>query len=120
MNVSLDRSREGGTERKTRERRDGGRGERGGRLARRARTSAPSVAKFALRMDGDTMTEFLSHASTFAFALTANVLTFFAATRLEVSAEPLSALRAKTAGEAVKADIVLEEESEAATLCGAK
>mmetsp|Transcript_1521 Transcript_1521/g.4802 ORF Transcript_1521/g.4802 Transcript_1521/m.4802 type:complete len:250 (+) Transcript_1521:150-899(+) len=36
--------------------------------------SSPSLAKLALKIDGDTMMEFLSHASTLAFALTTTVV----------------------------------------------
>ena len=73
---------------------------------RGARTSAPRVAKLAERMEGETMTEFLSHASTLALAETLNAARALVATRLFAIALPARDLRAKTA-ELVTADIVL-------------
>ena len=61
----------------------------------------------AERMDGETMTEFLSHASTLALADTLNAARALVATRLLATALPARDLRAKTA-ELVTADIVLD------------
>jgi len=74
-----------------------------------ARTSAPRVAKLAERMEGDTMTEFLSHASTLALAETLNAALALTAERLEATCAPARALRAKTAELAEMADIVRTE-----------
>ena len=60
----------------------------------------------AERMEGETMTEFLSHASTLALAETLNAARALVATRLFAIALPARDLRAKTA-ELVTADIVL-------------
>lgn len=71
-----------------------------------SRTSAPRVAKLADRMLGETMTEFLSHLSTRALALTRNAALVLTAVRLAVTRAPARALRAKTAELAEMADMV--------------
>lgn len=63
----------------------------------------------AERMEGDTMTEFLSHASTLALAETLNAALALTAERLEATCAPARALRAKTAELAEMADIVRTE-----------
>ena len=73
------------------------------------RTSAPRVAKSAERMEGETMTEFLSHASTLAFAETENAAEDLTAVRLEATLAPARALRAKTAELAEMADMIVSD-----------
>lgn len=74
----------------------------------------------AERMEGETMTEFLSHASTLALAETENAARALTAVRcLGATALPARALRAKTAGEAVKADIFFVVKVARAGDCGA-
>ena len=73
------------------------------------RTSAPRVAKSAERMEGETMTEFLSQASTLAFAETENAAEDLTAVRLEATLAPARALRAKTAELAEMADMIVSD-----------
>ena len=63
----------------------------------------------AERMEGDTMTEFLSHASTLALAETLNAALALTAERFEATCAPARALRAKTAELAEMVDIVRTE-----------
>ena len=69
-------------------------------------TSSPREAKLADRIEGETMTEFLSQASTLALAETENAARALVAVRLAATALPARALRAKTAELAETADIV--------------
>jgi hypothetical protein len=60
-------------------------------------------------MEGETMTEFLSHASTLAFAETENAAEDLTAVRLEATLAPARALRAKTAELAEMADMIVSD-----------
>lgn len=76
------------------------------------------MAKLADRMEGDTMTEFLSHASTLALAETENAALDFTAWRLAATDCPARALRAKTAELAEIADMVHKRASSEVMMSG--